>query len=77
MDEGVGIPLQDLRRVFDPFFTGENGRRFSESTGMGMYLAKKVCSNLGHKITVESEEGKRTCFSIIFHNGENIFKLNK
>lgn len=76
MDEGVGIPQQDLRRVFDPFFTGENGRRFSESTGMGMYLAKKVCSNLGHRITIESEQGKWTSFSIIFHNGESIFKLS-
>jgi len=76
MDEGVGIPQQDLRRVFDPFFTGENGRIFSESTGMGMYLAKKVCSNLGHKIIVESEQGKWTRFSIIFHSGESIFKLD-
>lgn len=75
MDEGIGIPQQDLRRVFDPFFTGENGRKFSESTGMGMYLAKKICSNLGHRITVESEEGKWTQFSIIFYSGGSIFKM--
>jgi len=75
IDEGIGIPQQDLRRVFNPFFTGENGRRFSESTGMGMYLAKKVCSNLGHSITVESIEGKWTCFSIVFYTGKSIFRL--
>lgn len=75
MDEGVGIPQQDLRRVFDPFFTGENGRKFSESTGMGMYLSKKICTNLGHRITVESEEGKGTQFSIVFYGGESIFKM--
>src|SRR5690606_21497774 len=42
-DQGPGIPPEDLPRVFDPFFTGQNGRRFEEATGMGLYLAKKVC----------------------------------
>lgn len=33
--------LKILKRVFDPFFTGENGRKFGESTGMGLYLVKR------------------------------------
>ncbi|WP_027623779.1 sensor histidine kinase [Clostridium lundense] len=54
IDEGIGIPVKDIKRVFDPFFTGENGRRYGESTGMGLYITKQVCNNLGHEIEVES-----------------------
>ncbi|MDB0439414.1 hypothetical protein C4R89_07655 [Clostridioides difficile] len=66
VDEGVGIVSKDIKRVFDPFFTGENGRKFGESTGMGLYLVKKVCDNLGHKVSIKSEVGKGTEVSIIF-----------
>ena len=44
-DAGVGIPESDLPRVFDPYFTGENGRAFEESTGMGLYLASKFAAS--------------------------------
>ncbi|MFD1903063.1 ATP-binding protein [Paenibacillus rhizoplanae] len=40
-DEGIGIHPKDIRRVFDPFFTGANGRVRGKSTGMGLYIAKK------------------------------------
>ena len=43
IDEGIGIPRKDIKRVFDPFFTGENGRKYGESTGMGLYITKEVC----------------------------------
>ncbi|HWO95695.1 MAG TPA: sensor histidine kinase [Bacillus sp. (in: firmicutes)] len=56
-DEGSGIAPHDIPRVFDPFFTGENGRSAGESTGMGLYLAKQVCSRLGHELSVSSEFG--------------------
>lgn len=65
-DEGVGIPQGDLPRVFEPYFTGENGREFQESTGMGLYLAKQICGKLGHDIQVESEAGKGTTVRLIF-----------
>ncbi len=65
-DEGIGIPEQDLGRIFEPFFTGENGRRTRQSTGMGLYLAKQVCQRLGHDITVESEVGRGTTFTVRF-----------
>lgn len=65
-DRGVGIPKMDLKRVYRPFFTGENGRKFSESTGMGLYLVKEVCDRLGHAIELESEQGVGTTVRIIF-----------
>lgn len=55
-DEGIGIAATDIRRIFDPFFTGQNGRMTGESTGMGLYLAKQVCQRLGHTLTVSSTE---------------------
>ncbi|AKA68062.1 sensor histidine kinase [Clostridium scatologenes] len=75
IDEGIGIPKEDLNRVFNAFFTGKNGRKSDESTGMGMYLAKKICDKLGHEILVESEEGKGSTFSIVFFKGKNLFKF--
>jgi signal transduction histidine kinase len=74
-DNGIGIPKEDLGRVYDAFFTGKNGRKTSESTGMGMYLAKRICEELGHELCVESEEGKGTKFSVAFYKVKNIFKL--
>ncbi|WEG11839.1 sensor histidine kinase [Pullulanibacillus sp. KACC 23026] len=65
-DYGMRIPKEDLPRVFDAFFTGENGRRGTESTGMGLYLVKEVCKKLGHPVTIESEPGKGTCVTIKF-----------
>lgn len=65
-DEGVGIPPGDLPRVFDAHFTGVNGRSFQESTGMGLYLVKQICSKLGHEVEISSEVGKGTAVRIIF-----------
>lgn len=67
-DEGSGIAPHDIPRIFDPFFTGENGRTAGESTGMGLYLAKQVCSRLGHELSVSSEIGIGTTFTITFHS---------
>lgn len=65
-DCGVGISKEDLPRVFRPFYTGENGRKFKESTGMGLYLVKNIIERLDHKIEIESEVGKGTKVRIIF-----------
>ncbi|MGE5704025.1 MAG: sensor histidine kinase [Clostridia bacterium] len=70
-DRGVGIPKHDQARVFRPFFTGENGRRFSESTGMGLYLVKEVCDRLGHSIELESEQGVGTTVRIVFRRTDS------
>lgn len=74
-DFGIGIPETDKRRIFDPFYTGENGRKFRESTGMGLYLTKETLNILGHGIEVDSTVGKGTTFRIIFSETQNITNL--
>lgn len=59
-DEGIGIPKYDLKRVFEPFFTGENGREIRSSTGIGLYICKEIADKLGHKIEIKSEVKKGT-----------------
>ena len=66
LDNEIGIPKRDLSRVFNKSFTGENGRKYAKSTGMGLYIAKGLCEQLGHKIDIESEEGKYTEVRITF-----------
>lgn len=67
-DEGIGIPPSDLKRVTKAFFTGENGRKTAESTGMGLYLAKEVCDKLGHQLEIESEVGRGTSIRVHFQH---------
>lgn len=56
-DTGIGIREEDLPRVFEKGFTGYNGRENKKSTGIGLYLCKRVLEKLSHKITMESEVG--------------------
>lgn len=65
-DNGVGIVDKDINRVFEKGFTGENGRRFSKSTGMGLYLCEKLCSKLGLKISIDSKINEGTKVTLIF-----------
>ncbi|ADK17021.1 MULTISPECIES: sensor histidine kinase [Clostridium] len=65
-DNGVGIVDRDINRVFEKGFTGENGRKFSKSTGMGLYLCEKLCSKLGLKISINSDINKGTKVTLIF-----------
>ena len=74
-DNGIGILESDIKRVFDKSFTGENGRVRAKSTGMGLYIAKKLCDKLGHKITIESEVQKYTKVTIIFSKN-NFYKID-
>lgn len=69
-DNGIGIPKQDVKRVFEAFFTGVNGRKTREATGMGLYITKEICDCLHHSITVQSAEGEGTIFTIQFDKGE-------
>ncbi len=66
-DDGIGIASQDISRIFNKGFTGSNGRKSgSKSTGMGLYLVKKMTDKLGHDIAVNSESGKGTETVITF-----------
>jgi len=65
-DNGIGIPEADLSRIFEKSFTGENGRLREKSTGMGLYIARKLCDKMGHRISVSSVQGEYTEFTISF-----------
>lgn len=65
-DNGIGIRPEDLSRVFDRGFTGFNGREFSKSTGMGLYLAKRLARKLGHNLSIDSVYGESTRLTIHF-----------
>ena len=69
-DNGIGIPEKDIRRVFEKTFTGENGRNRSKSTGMGLYIVKKLCEKLGHKISIESVQNEYTEVIIAFSKND-------
>ena len=71
-DNGIGMIDKDRNRVFEKGFTGENGREFGGSTGIGLYLCKKLADQLGLGITLTSEVGKGTTVSIVFPLGSSI-----
>lgn len=76
-DNGIGIAPKDINRIFDRGFTGDNGRRGSKSTGMGMYFSKKMADKLGHDITAASQEGRWTEFTIVFYKIHDYFNVTK
>ena len=65
-DNGIGIPQSDLPRIFEKGFTGQNGRMIRSSTGIGLYLCRRLCDKLGIGISASSE-GKGTTISLSFH----------
>ncbi len=65
-DNGIGIPADDLPRVFDRGFTGANGRAYPRSTGIGLYLVRTLCSKMGLSAKASSTPGEGTCISIEF-----------
>lgn len=65
-DDGIGVPAADLARVWDRGFTGENGRRYARSTGMGLYLVRSLAAKMGLGTGVESEEGAWTRVCLAF-----------
>ena len=65
-DNGVGIPAADLPRVFEKGFTGANGRAVQSSTGLGLYLCKRLCDKLGIGLALDSREGKGTTARLVF-----------
>ena len=69
-DNGIGIPESDIPYIFEKSFTGENGRTHTKSTGMGLYIVKKLCDRLGHSVSVLSEQGKFTVIVLTFGKNE-------
>lgn len=66
-DNGIGIRKGEIERVFEKGFTGTNGRKSGQkSTGIGLYLCRKLCDKLGLKIELSSKENIGTEVRIIF-----------
>ena len=63
-DTGIGISPEDLPRIFEKGYTGCNGRTDKKASGLGLYLCRRICDNLGHSIQAESvPERERPCAS--------------
>ena len=72
-DNGIGIKKGEITRIFEKGFTGTNGRLYGKkSTGIGLYLCKKLCDKLGISIELNSQEGIGTEIKIIFPNSSYI-----
>ena len=69
-DNGMGIPTHELPRVFGRGFTGSNGRARGGSTGMGLYLCKKLAGFLELGLEITSEEGRGTTVTLTFPTKE-------
>ena len=69
-DTGIGIEQEDLPRIFERGFTGYNGRLNSKSTGIGLYLCKRILDRLSHSIHVSSVVGRGTRVMIGFKKAE-------
>lgn len=65
-DNGIGMDEKSVIKAFEKGYTGENGRRFGKSTGMGLYLCKKLCEKLGLGINIKSKENEGTEVTILF-----------
>jgi len=76
-DNGIGIPAKDIDRIFDRGFTGENGRKKGKSTGMGLYICKKIADKLNFNIEVSSQVGKYTEFKIYFYKLSDYLRVTK
>ena len=63
-DTGIGIAAEDMPRIFEKGFTGCNGRSDQKASGIGLYLCRRICRNLGHSIAAESVPGRGTTIRI-------------
>jgi signal transduction histidine kinase len=74
-DNGIGMNQKDISKAFEKGYTGELGRKFGESTGIGLYLCKKLCSKLSLSINIKSTKDEGTTVIIIFPKSKmNIFE---
>lgn len=65
-DNGIGIPQNDISRVYEPFFTGENGRTVSSSSGIGLFICHQIADKLSHKLEISSQVGEYTTVKISY-----------
>jgi signal transduction histidine kinase len=60
-DQGVGIPISQIARIFDPFYTTRSG-----GTGLGLANVERIVRAHGGEVDVRSIEGKGSCFTLRF-----------
>lgn len=65
-DDGIGIPESELPRIFEKGFTGTNGRSYAKSTGISLYLCRKLCNKMHLSISASSASGQGTTIQITF-----------
>lgn len=65
-DTGIGIRKEDIPRIFEKGYSGFNGRANQKSSGLGLFLAKKIAKKLNLKIDVTSKPNQGSCFTIQF-----------
>jgi len=75
-DEGIGIPHEDQKHMFDRFFRASNSGNV-QGTGLGLNIVKRYIDLLGGSISFSSEHGKGTIFNVIIPNGTNENKNEK
>lgn len=73
-DDGMGISPEDLPRVFEKGYTGYNGRVDKRSTGIGLYLTKRVLDRLGHAIAISSRPNRGTQVAIDLSRKEGAYE---
>ncbi|MGL5651112.1 MAG: ATP-binding protein, partial [Paraclostridium sp.] len=73
-DNGIGIDEKDLRKVFEKGFTGLNGRKLKKSTGMGLYISKKLADKMSLGISIDSKINEYTVVKITFPEN-NMMKI--
>lgn len=73
-DTGIGIAPEDLPRIFDRGYTGCNGRTDKKASGLGLYLCRRICANLGHPITAQSTPGVGTLMKLDLSQSQGRFE---
>ena len=72
-DKGPGIPESNLKHIFNKFYRGEHGAaRDVQGSGLGLTIVKHIVESHGGKISVESEEGKGSRFTIRLQLGKKL-----
>ena len=68
-DNGLGIKPEEISHIFEKGYVGTNGRKNERSSGMGMYICKRLCNKLDIGLHAVSEYGKYTKMILTFGEG--------